>query len=149
MDSVQRRKKERSREAGHNNEAKIAPKKLKAARLMLGYKMLRNKAELQKLRGKLERRRKRKLPGLSKSKQGPTLKLEDPSARRAAIQWYCGTFPILPEQLSTEAARMISQEQQRLGHSMQASVWTRAEQATTEKMLSHLKTALPTTWGRG
>lgn len=69
--------------------------------------------------GKNERwkevRRKKKLPNMSRQKGPPALSLKNNAVRRAALQWYCGTYPILPIPITRQQSVL-----QRLSQNLEA-----------------------------
>lgn len=46
------------------------------------------------------RKRKRKTPDMRARKRPSALDLKNSTVRRAIIQWYCGTFPKLPQEIA-------------------------------------------------
>lgn len=86
-----------------------------------------------------ETRRKRKLPKMTMQKWPPALNIPNHTIRRAAIQWYCGTFPIPDTNRPQGGQALWRQTAGKLDRLMTKPKWNRNEQKEAAEMLRQLK----------
>lgn len=79
------------------------PLRLVEAKKFLGYKTVKSMEIVRKGWNDGEKRRARQLPARRIGEPILALRIESPGCRRAAIQWYCGTFPVIPGNLCTNS----------------------------------------------
>lgn len=86
-----------------------------------------------------ETRRSRKLPDTKRGRHPPALKIETSMLRRAAIQWYCGTFPVRRDNSHTQQDAEWNRNITRLKFLLGLGKWSRDQEMETMKMLQNAK----------
>lgn len=146
MSSLKKRLIRRSREVCTTDTAGEDPHRLDTARADLGYSTIRNKQNLYEQWEMQERKRVRRLPTLTVSKLVPVLTVREPTTRRAGIQWYCGTFPVLSGSVAEAIKQAVKPKLEELNRLMQASTWKAEDQTKTKELLRWMKEKLPALW---
>lgn len=95
-----------------------------------------------------EKRRKRRLPELPKNKRPPVLSLKNSTLRRAAIQWYCGTFPVLDKKAAPGLRLTVTKTTEMLDELTTKTDWTEGDYKEAEKLLQRLRMMVASQWHR-
>lgn len=146
MESLQNRVATRAKDAKNWDAAQKDPGRLNDAKKALGYTALSSRMDIHKEWSMAEKKRVRRLPATGKGKLVPALSLKCPNCRRAAIQWYCGTFPVLPTVSNQSDRDAIQCKLTSLNALMGKKVWTAAEFSDAERVLEETRRTFPTRW---
>lgn len=144
---LQARTRKRETEAIIDGKRKMDPVKLVEAKKYLAYKTMQSMEMVRKGWNIGEKRRKRRARQLSASRSGesiPELRIKPAGCRRAAIQWFSRTFPVIPGSLCMNSRKILSRKISRTKKLMKMNRWTDLEREEAQHVLAELKQALPT-----
>lgn len=82
----------------------------------------------------------------TKKKTIRALRIEAASVRRLEIQWYCGTFPLVPVSISASSKPVLQKKLEKTERLMEQTKWTSDEKEEEQTMLNEFKRTLPTKW---
>lgn len=138
MTSLQKRISEGSAPQREPTTTQRDTEKFREVRNILEYNATCTKNDIQVERQQDEARRIRRLPKITLAKAPQALGLHNARIRRAAIQWYCGTFPRLGIRDHTERNK-DREKMDQLKTLMSKKNWSGEEKDSTVSLLKYFK----------